>query len=69
MNYVKERLSWMQQRCKQTLKAFGHSDYRLALKALSGFEVNVSLVRTVLRDYFRQQQKQKRRHKQERRKK
>jgi len=60
MSFVIERLSTMQQRCKQALEAFKQRDYRPALKALSGFEVDISLVRTALRDYLRQQQKQKR---------
>ncbi|PYP90816.1 MAG: hypothetical protein DMG65_09920 [Candidatus Angelobacter sp. Gp1-AA117] len=57
----------MQQRCKQALKAFGQGNYRLSLKALRGFEVDISLVRTALRDNLRQQQKRKRQKQQERR--
>ncbi|PYP84645.1 MAG: hypothetical protein DMG65_22185 [Candidatus Angelobacter sp. Gp1-AA117] len=59
MSFVKERLSTIQQRCAQALKAFEQSDYRLALKALSGFEVDISLVRTTLRDYLKEQNQTK----------
>ena len=63
MSFIKERLSAIQQRCAQALKAFEQKDYRLALKALSGFEVDISLVRRTLRGYLREQQKQRKKNK------